>query len=183
VSLFDAIAEWMTVPLIQHEGGRTPQRIGLAHPSISPYGVFRSKDGADILISIQSDREWRILAESVLGDAALAGDPLFATNVGRVNRRAETDARVQAAFGALDAEPLLAKLAAAEIAFARVSDLALFARHPHLHRITVGSPAGPLSYPAPPRHRAEPYRPVPALGEHTEKVRREFAPVRAGSIE
>ena len=108
---------------------------------------------------------------------------MFATNVERVKRRAETDARVQAAFGALDAELLLKKLAAAEIAFGRVSDLALFARHPHLRRITVGSPAGPLSYAAPPRDRAEPYRPVPELGEHTEKVRREFAPIRAGSIE
>ena len=183
VSLFDAIAEWMTVPLIQHEGGRTPQRVGLAHPSISPYGVFRSMDGVDVLISIQSDREWRVLAGQVLGDAALAADPRFATNVERVSRRTETDARVQAAFGALAAEPLLAKLADAEIAFSRVSDLALFAQHPHLHRITVGSPVGPQSYPAPPHLRAEPYGPVPALGEHTEKVRREFTPAQVGSIE
>lgn len=182
ISLFDAIAEWMTVPLIQHEGGRTPQRVGLAHPSISPYGVFRSKDGVDILISIQSDREWRILAEHVLGDAALAADPLFATNVERVKRRAETDARVQAVFGGLAAEPLIAKLVDTGIAFSRVSDLALFARHPHLHRITVGSPGGPQSYPAPPHPRAEPYGPVPALGEHTEKVRREFTPAQVGSI-
>jgi formyl-CoA transferase len=181
--LFDAIAEWMTVPLIQHEGGRTPQRVGLAHPSISPYGVFRSMDGVDVLISIQSDREWRALAGQVLGDAALAADPRFATNVERVSRRTETDARVQAAFGALAAEALLAKLAEAEIAFSRVSDLALFAQHPHLHRITVGSPAGPQSYPAPPHLRAEPYGPVPALGEHTEKVRREFTPAQVGSIE
>ena len=183
ISLFDAIAEWMTVPLIQHEGGRTPQRVGLAHPSISPYGAFRSKDGVDILISIQSDREWRNLAENVLGDATLAADPLFATNVERVRRRTETDARVRAAFGALAAEPLIAKLAEAEIAFSRVSDLALLARHPHLHRITVGSPVGPQSYPGPPRPRAGPYGPVPALGEHTEKVRREFTPAQVGSIE
>ncbi len=183
ISLFDAVAEWMTVPLIQHEGGRTPQRIGLAHPSISPYGVFKSKDGIDILISIQSDREWRILAEQVLGDAALAADPLFATNVERVKRRDETDARVAGAFGARDAEPLLDQLAAAQIAFARVSDLARFARHPHLRRITVGSPSGPLSYPASPRWHEAPYGPVPALGEHTEQVRREFAKEHVGSIE
>ena len=62
VSMFDAIADWMTVPLLQHEGGETPRRIGLAHPSIAPYGVFTTRDGADILISIQSDREWRVLA-------------------------------------------------------------------------------------------------------------------------
>src|SRR5882757_9730759 len=52
VSMFDAMADWMTVPLLQHEGGSPPKRIGLAHTSISPYGVFKTKDGADILISI-----------------------------------------------------------------------------------------------------------------------------------
>src|SRR5215467_10002300 len=57
VSLFDAMADWMTVPLLHHEGGKPPQRLGLAHPSISPYGVFKTRDGADVLISIQNDRE------------------------------------------------------------------------------------------------------------------------------
>src|SRR6185437_9877850 len=61
VSMFDAMADWMTVPLLHHEGGNTPKRIGLAHPSVAPYGVFKSRDGADILISIQNDREWRVL--------------------------------------------------------------------------------------------------------------------------
>ncbi|MGA8076558.1 MAG: CaiB/BaiF CoA-transferase family protein, partial [Xanthobacteraceae bacterium] len=59
ISMFDAMADWMTVPLLQQEAGAPPQRIGLAHTSISPYGAFRSRDGVDILISIQSDREWR----------------------------------------------------------------------------------------------------------------------------
>ena len=59
ISMFDAMADWMTVPLLQQEAGTPPQRIGLAHTSISPYGAFKSRDGVDILISIQSDREWR----------------------------------------------------------------------------------------------------------------------------
>jgi formyl-CoA transferase len=177
VSLFDAMADWMTVPLLQTEGGKPPRRIGLAHPSIAPYGVFRSRDGADILISIQNDREWRVLADKVLGDAALAADPDFATNVKRTGRRSETDARVQKAFGAMDVADLERKLAAADIAFARVSDTALLARHPHLRRITVGSPTGPVSMPAPAPLRAgeqRTYGPIPALGEHTEMVRKEF---------
>jgi itaconate CoA-transferase len=174
ISMFDAMADWMTVPLLQHEGGRTPQRVGLAHPSIAPYGVFKTCDGADVLISIQSDREWRVLATEVLGDASLADDPRFATNVERVNHRAGTDARVGAVFGATDVAALTDKLAAADIAFARVSDTAILAVHPHLHRITVGTPSGPVSYPAPPHRRAD-YGAVPALGEHTEKIREEFA--------
>src|SRR4051812_48363439 len=102
VSMFDAMADWMTVPLLQHEGGMPPRRIGLAHTSIAPYGVFKTKDGADILISIQSDREWRVLAEKVLDDPALAADPDFATNVARVHRRQQTDACVAAVLGQTD---------------------------------------------------------------------------------
>jgi len=179
ISMFDAMADWMSVPLLQHEGGRTPQRVGLAHPSIAPYGVFKTRDRADVLISIQSDREWRVLANEVLGDASLADDPRFATNVERVNHRAATDARVAAVFGATDVAALTETLAAADIAFARVSDTAILAMHPHLHRITVGTPCGPVSYPAPPHRRAG-YGAVPALGEHTEKIREEFAPRKVG---
>jgi itaconate CoA-transferase len=177
ISMFDAMADWMTVPLLQQEAGVPPQRIGLAHTSISPYGAFRSRDGVDILISIQSDREWRVLAEKVLDDAALAADPAFATNVERVKRRAATDGKVAKIFGAFDAETLEQKLAAADIAFARVNGPADLARHPHLRRITIGTPSGPVSYPAPAERSSASrrYGPVPALGEHTEKVRAEFA--------
>jgi itaconate CoA-transferase len=179
ISMFDAMADWMTVPLLQEEAGFPPKRIGLAHISISPYGAFRSRDGIDILISIQSDREWRILAEKVLGDSALAADPNFATNVERVKRRTETDGRVAAVFAAHDADTLERKLAAADIAFARVNTPADLSHHPHLRRITIGTPSGPASYPAPAEQRASTrrrYGPVPALGEHTEKVRAEFMP-------
>ena len=177
VSMFDGMADWMTTPLLQHEGGAPPKRIGLAHTSISPYGVFKTRDGADILIAIQSDREWRVLAEKVLGDKALAADPDFATNPERVKRRAQTDGRVAAAFGALDVDALVEKLAAADIAFGRVNGTAELACHPHLRRISVGSENGLLSYPAPAAQWAgapRRYGPVPALGEHSEKIRAEF---------
>jgi formyl-CoA transferase len=150
--------------------------MGLAHTSISPYGAFKSRDGVDILISIQSDREWRVLAGKVLSDTALAADPNFATNVERVKRRAQTDGKVAAVFGTLDADALEQKLALADIAFARVNTPAELARHPHLRRITIGTPSGPVSYPAPAEQRsaARHYGPVPAIGEHTAKVRAEF---------
>jgi len=177
VSLFDAMADWMTVPLLHHEGGKSPKRLGLAHPSIAPYGVFKSRDGVDILISIQNDREWRILAADVMGDAALAADPKFARLVDRVKYRAETDGKVAAAFATMDIETLSEKLAAADIAFARVNDVAGLIAHPHLRRISVDTPSGPVSYPAPAPIRDEPrsYGRIPALGEHTEKVREEFS--------
>src|SRR5690606_6138133 len=98
VSMFDVMADWLTVPLLNHEGGKTPQRVGLAHPSIAPYGVFECGDGTQVLISVQSDREWAKLAQHFLERPELADDPRFARNVERVINRDQTDALVAEAF-------------------------------------------------------------------------------------
>jgi len=150
VSMFDVIAEWMTVPLLNHRAGTPPKRVGLAHPSIAPYGLFTSADGGAILLSVQSDREWRALAGSLLGDPALGGDPRFARNVDRVANRPVTDGLVQAAIGALDRDAVREALLAADIAFAEVNDLAGLAAHPHLRECEVATASGTVWIPAPP---------------------------------
>src|SRR4249920_1650493 len=132
ISMFDGMAEWMTVPLLNEEGGNPFKRIGLAHPTIAPYGVFASRDGAEFLIAIQNDREWRVLAEKVLGEAALGKDVKFATNPKRVENRRVTDAKVAASFARYDVGDLMKKLEAADIAFARVNDWELLSKHAHL---------------------------------------------------
>src|SRR5581483_9218420 len=168
ISMFDVMADWLTVPLINTEAGQPPKRIGLAHPSISPYGVFRSKDGKDILISIQSEREWKKLCAEVLEQPELPDDPRFANMVARVKNRQLTDGIVADCFAALTREELLKRLADADIAFAEVNTMDDLAQHPHLRRIEVQTPNGVVSYPAPaaivvgePRH----YGAVPAIGE------------------
>ncbi len=169
VSMFDVMADWLTVPLLHAEGGRPPQRIGLAHPSISPYGVFPSRDGAQILISIQNEREWRMFCRHVLADEKIADDPRFCTIVARTAHRDATDAMVSAVFQSLPREEILRRLELADTAFAEVNDMAALSAHPHLRRTTVATPRGPVAYPAPaalfdgePRSCGG----VPALGEH-----------------
>ncbi len=169
ISMFDVMADWLTVPLLHAENGRPPKRVGLAHPSISPYGVFPSRDGAQILISIQNEREWRMFCRHVLQDESIADDPRFCTIVARTAHRAETDGMVQNLFASLPRIELLRRLALADTAFAEVNDMAALSKHPHLRRVTVETPAGPIAYPAPAalfegvsRHCG----PVPALGEN-----------------
>jgi formyl-CoA transferase len=169
VSLFDVMADWMSVPLIHAAAGKPPKRVGLAHPSIAPYGAFLSKDGKPILISIQSEREWRALCERVLRRPDALGDPRFASGVARVQNRTATDGMVAELFGTLDRDELIARLTAADIAFAEVNELADVLRHPHLRRATVETENGPVTYSAPaaifdgaPRELG----PVPKLGEH-----------------
>lgn len=166
VSMFDVMADWLTVPLLHHEGGKAPKRIGMAHPSIAPYGAFRTRDEQMILISVQSDREWRKLADVFLGKPELGTDPRFANNVARVANRAGTDRVVAERFARLNADDAVAALLKADVALAKVNDMKGLSGHPHLRRITVDTPDGPVSIPAPatifdgkPRH----YGAVPAL--------------------
>jgi len=174
ISMFDVMADWLTVPLLNSEAGNPPKRMGLAHPSIAPYGAFRSKDGKDILISIQSEREWKKLCAEVLGQPELISDPRLANMVERVRNRQLTDKAVGDIFATLGRAELLKRLADADIAFAEVNTMADLTIHPHLRRIEVRTPKGVVTYPAPaaivvdqPRH----YGPVPGIGEHAERTR------------
>ncbi|PZA13668.1 CoA transferase [Rhodopseudomonas palustris] len=168
ISMFDVMADWLTVPLLNAEAGNPPKRLGLAHPSIAPYGVFTSKDGKDILISIQSEREWKKLCSDVLRQPDLPNDPRLCNGVERVKNRAYTDKIVADAFGALTRDDLLEHLASADIAFAEVNAMEDLSHHPHLRRIEVDTPNGKVSYPAPAaiivgedRH----YGAVPGIGD------------------
>ncbi|WP_114389311.1 CaiB/BaiF CoA transferase family protein [Notoacmeibacter marinus] len=166
ISMFDVMADWLTVPLLNHEGGRTPRRIGMAHPSIAPYGVFTAKDGVQILLSVQSDREWRKLCTVFLGTPEFGTDPRFGTNVARMERRDETDALVESGFARRSGEEAVAALLESDVALAAVNDMEGLSSHPHLRRITVDTPNGPVSYPAPASVWADQtpeYGPVPAL--------------------
>lgn len=177
VSLFGAIAEWMTVPLLHFESsGRPPARVGLRHPSIAPYGVFTSASGDAILLSIQNEREWRSLCAGVLQQAELAAQPRFASNGARVENRPELDGLISAYFGEHATEILLQRLDAASIAYGRLNDVAGFAAHPHLQRFTVETERGHVSLPAPPTGAPSGARKVPRIGEHDEAVKREFGP-------
>nr|WP_201712632.1 CaiB/BaiF CoA-transferase family protein [Acidiphilium sp. C61] len=183
ISMFDVIADWLAVPLLNAEAGRPPKRVGLAHPSVAPYGVFTAADGDAVLISIQSEREWHTLCRDILERSELVEDPRFSSNVARVNHRAETDAAVAEAFARLPGAALAERLDRADLAFARMNDMAALSAHPHLRRITVETAAGPAAIPAPPAIVAgvmRDYGRVPALGEHTEAVLAELDAAAGG---
>jgi crotonobetainyl-CoA:carnitine CoA-transferase CaiB-like acyl-CoA transferase len=124
-----------------------------------------TRGGKPILISIHSEREWATFCAVFLRDAGAARDARFASNVARTKHLPKTDAPVARAFAGLDEAAAVARLTKAGIAFASVNDMAPLAGHPHLRRISVETPAGPVAVPAPiVRGGNRQYGPVPALG-------------------
>jgi formyl-CoA transferase len=178
ISMFDTIAELMSVPLLQGVYGAPPRRIGLSHISLAPYGVFTTRDNVPILISIQNDREWRTLCAKVFEQSECGTDPRFATSPARIENRPETDGLVAAWFASHDAETAIAKLDAADIAFGRVNDVYGLHKHPHLRMMPVQTEVGAIEMPVPPAQwigeamlAADS---VPPLGANTRAVREEF---------
>jgi crotonobetainyl-CoA:carnitine CoA-transferase CaiB-like acyl-CoA transferase len=180
VSLFDGMADWMNVPLLFYEGtGKAPERLGLAHPSICPYGAFATADGALVLISIQNEREWAEFCARFLDESDLPRRAGFETNVIRVANRETVDAHVGATFARLTRDQAAAKLRAANTAYGFVNTVAEFAHHPALRRATVATPNGEVAIAAPPvifSDGARDLGPVPATGEHSAAIRAEFVP-------
>ncbi len=178
VSLFDAIADWMTVPLFHHEyGGRAPKRVGLNHPSLAPYGLYETADGP-VVFGIQNEREWATFCAQVLEQPALANDATFQGNNARVQNRPALDKTINAVFAKLPRDEVVARLRKAKIAYGALNSVADFSKHPQLRRLRGETPAGPVDFVAPPVHvmgEGIAYGRVPALGEHTDAIRREFA--------
>lgn len=178
-SLFDSMADWMTVPLLHYDyGGQAPKRVGLKHPSIAPYGAFRTSDDKQVVISIQNEREWRDLCLKVLERPDMVEDPRYNSNNQRVANRPALDAEIAAIFAGWTRGQAVERLKAGNVAFGSVNEVPDLSRHQQLRRTHVDSPSGPVDLVAPPiRLRAGDWhlRPVPGLGEHSEAIRKEFA--------
>lgn len=178
VSLFDALADWMTVPLLhQQYGGAAPARMGLNHPSIAPYGAYTCKEGVQLVISIQNEREWKHFCEGVLERPAVADESQYRTNVARCANRAALDLMINDVFSQLTSEALTRRLLQAKIAFGAVNSVADFMLHPQLRRSSVVTPSGVIELVAPPVQisgETPTLRPVPGLGQHTDAIRCEY---------
>lgn len=178
VSLFEALSEWMNYATYYTSyGGTPPPRTGASHATIAPYGPFVAGDGRAVYLGVQNEREWARFCAEVLEDPALAADARFCSNSDRVVHRVELEARIAAVFSSRPAVEIVSRLESAGIAYARMNDVAELAEHPQLAARdrwrTIESPVGPLRALRPPVtiDGVEPVMgPVPALGEHTEKI-------------
>ncbi|RWJ02272.1 MAG: CoA transferase [Mesorhizobium sp.] len=181
VSLFDAVADWMNVPVLQHDySSYETVRAGVNHPSLAPYGAYRCDDGKDVIFSVQNDREWVNFCENFLKQPELTRAPGFADNMERLGNRARLDEIIERRFSELSSEQAMQELEATGLAYGRLNEVADISTHPHVRRVEVGTPEGTVETIAPAaifNSERPSLRPVPALGAHTDAVREE---VRAG---
>lgn len=183
ISMLEALAEWMGYPMhYARYGGTAPQRTGARHAAIAPYGPFNVAGGEQVFLAVQNEREWKVLAEEVLGRPDLLEDPRFATNTDRVQHAGELGAVIESVLAEVPADEAARRLEDAKIANARLRGPADLAEHPQLRArdrwMEVQTSEGPVEQLRPVFSIDEegPPQSVPALGEHTERILREFVP-------
>lgn len=180
VSLYHALSDWMNVPYLQYVyGGKVPERSGLKHPTIAPYGAYVCNDEKSILFSIQNEREWQMLCSEALARPDLASDKRFNSNSQRVANRSALDAEIIPIIAALSRDEMAERLQSARIAYGRISTLEDVAAHPQNRYTTVETPGGPVRILAP-GFLVDGEQPalgrVPRLGEDSDRIRTEFKP-------
>jgi CoA:oxalate CoA-transferase len=161
--------------------GEPPARSGNDHAIVSPYGMFRTKDGEIALAPSQEQSYQRLI--DALGAPELRDQPDFASNDLRVRNRAAMNAAIEAWLVTGTSDYWIDKLNAAGVPCERVKSLPeVFADPQTIEQEMVLNVAHPphgevkmLGFPlkfadAPCRLR----RPAPDLGADTEAVLREF---------
>ena len=170
VSLFDSAAELMSVPYLQARyGGSAPARVGLRHPSITPYGAFTCSDGRDIVLSIQNEREWLDFCQAVLGEPGIATDPRFSNNQARTANRVELEATIQAVFGRLTYSQAVDRLTEGKTAYGAINSVHDLIDHPQLRTRAMQVNGRCAQIPATPcvtEWDDETFAAAPQIGEH-----------------
>jgi len=178
VSLFDALAEWMSYPAYYtaHRDS-APGRSGPYHAVIAPYGPFTAGDGRVVILAVQNQREWDRFCRGVLHRPELLDDPRFSSNALRVEHRDALGRVIHDRFRSLTAEGVVERLRAADLAYGSLNSVQEFLAHPQLEARDrwqiVDSPAGPLRMLRPPFSvdgHTEAMGRVPRLGEHTDAI-------------
>ena len=178
VSMLESLVEWMSYPLYYaFDGAPPPARTGASHATIYPYGPFPAGDGKTVLLGLQNEREWVAFCETVLQRPELAREERFSSNSRRNAARAELRGIIVTAFAGLTAEQVVARLEQAAIANAQANAMQDVWNHPQLAARdrwrTVETQNGPVPALLPPGMASNGdarMDPVPALGQHTDRI-------------
>lgn len=189
VGMMDAVLSLCERVVYQHDiTGEVPAPEGNAHPFLAPFGLFPAADG-HVAIGVVDDAFWARLADA-MERPELAGDPDFATRAARARNRAEVN-RMTAAWTARHTRAELARRLGGRIPFGPVNTVADILADPHVAARgmiwSVPHPepgargfrvaGNPLHFAGAP---AQPPKPAPRLGEHTEAP---FSTPRAARLE
>ncbi|HWO42031.1 MAG TPA: CaiB/BaiF CoA-transferase family protein [Candidatus Eisenbacteria bacterium] len=182
VSMFDSIVSWLGYfPHHYWHAGEEPERVGMRHHYVTPYGPYLAGDGEYVNLAVASASDWEVFCRLVVDKPEWLADPRFATVEERRKNRAELEEAVERLFLQHDHGYWLARLKKAGLPHGEVRGIAQVLAHPQVAARKLireaDSPVGkvPVTANALKMTASEPrYDRIPALGEDSEAILREL---------
>ncbi len=182
VSMFESAVAWLGYfPHHYWHKGEEPERLGLRHQYITPYGPYLAGDGKYVSVACASAADWEIFCRDVVNRPDLLTDPRFKDTETRRKHRDALDNIIVALFKEHPSAVWLKRLEAARLPYGSVNSIAEVLAHPQLAARNmiqeIDSPVGPVPVLASPLHLSDsPQRldPVPALGGDNDSILREL---------
>jgi crotonobetainyl-CoA:carnitine CoA-transferase CaiB-like acyl-CoA transferase len=176
--MFSCIQSWLGYfPLQYWYEGENPERVGMRHHIITPYGPFETSDGEYVNIAVLSDADWKAFCEEVIERPSLLENTQYATNEDRMQHREEFESLIEDIIISEPRDYWADRLDSANLPWGDVNDVGETLNHPQTEHLGIvqemDTDHGPIKFIDNPVNleKGELKRePMPDLGEHTEEV-------------
>jgi len=178
VTMFGGMLSWLGYfPHKYWHNDEIPERVGMRHHLLTPYGPHETADDQYVNFAILSEPHWEVLCTDVLERPDLLEDERFDANEKRVEHRDVLEPELESIIAEKPRDYWADRLADAGIPWGDVNQLDDVLSHPqaeHLGLIKeLETEDGPVPYVENPIDFEElefASEPMPDLGEHTDEV-------------
>ncbi len=182
ISMFESMLSWEGYfPHFYWHRGEEPERVGMRHHYVTPYGPYLARDGVYVNFAVATPGDWEVFCHQVLERDDLFSDPRFQTTELRRENRAILEKTVEDIFLERDHQEWLERLKASRLPYGEVRTMGQVLSHPQVVARgavqQVQSPVGPVPVVINPLHLSDsPTRldPIPCLGQDTEAILQEI---------
>jgi len=182
ISMFESLVSWLGYfPHHYWHQGEEPQRMGMRHHYVTPYGPYLARNGQYVNLAVATPQDWQTFCRDVIERPDLLSDPRFATVEGRRQNRAVLEETIDAVFLERDHGEWLERLKRAELPHGEIRGIAQVLAHPQViaRKLIreVESPVGPVPVIGTPLRLSDSparYDRIPDLGEDSETILKEL---------
>jgi len=178
VDMFSGMLSWLGYfPLQYLHQRKTPERVGMRHHLLTPYGPFLTSDDQYLNFAILSEAHWKTFCHAIVDRPEWVKDERFKTNEKRVRNRETLESDIEEILTTKTRDEWVALLDEHEIPWGDVNSIPDVVSHPVVEEqdllTTVETDNGSIEVVDHPIDFGESetrQQRMPALGEHTKTI-------------
>jgi crotonobetainyl-CoA:carnitine CoA-transferase CaiB-like acyl-CoA transferase len=182
VSMFESALAWLGYfPHHYWHRGEEPERVGMRHHYIVPYGPYMAADRVYVSLAVATPQDWEIFCRKVARRPDLLDDARFKTAPDRRKNRVVLEEIVEKMFLEQPHDEWMQRLRDAELPHGKLNGIGEVLAHPQtIARKMIRemeSPVGPVPVIGSPLRLSDSparFDPIPALGQDTVPILQEL---------